>query len=190
MIENYEYWKKKTVNLPSISTIRELVKEKHQGQFDISGKSYYQYHLCEVATNAHLKSLSFIKNYFIENNIRINEWVISYYCDLCEILGYCHDLYEDTNITDEELKSIGCEDYIIDILKNYLTHIRFTPYKEYIDKISTNVFATIVKLGDLKNNLDLSRLHGKKLEEKDFKRIQKYLDAYDYLLNKLKEFKL
>ena len=79
--------------------------------------------------------------------------------------------------------NLGITQDIIDIIKTKLSHKRGTSYKEYIYNLADNKIASIVKLADLKDNLDLTRLHGLKLSELDIKRIQKYMDSYDYLYN-------
>ena len=51
---------------------------------------------------------------------------------------------------------------------------------KYIKRIRKNPLARAVKISDLKNNSDLSRL--KEVTEKDLKRTEKYKKALDILL--------
>lgn len=60
-----------------------------------------------------------------------------------------------------------------------LTHEKSDSYDAYIKKIATNEDATKVKLADLKDNSDITRLKG--LTKKDFDRMEKYHKAYTYL---------
>lgn len=62
---------------------------------------------------------------------------------------------------------------------NLLTHRKFNPYDDYIKGISFNVDATKVKLADLKDNSDITRLKG--LTKKDFDRMEKYHRSFIYL---------
>ena len=52
-------------------------------------------------------------------------------------------------------------------------------YKDYIKAISFNADATKVKLADLKDNSDITRLKG--LSKKDFDRMEKYHRSFVYL---------
>lgn len=60
-----------------------------------------------------------------------------------------------------------------------LTHHRATSYEDYIKGIATNSDAVKVKLADLRDNSNITRLKG--LTKKDFDRIEKYHKAYVYL---------
>lgn len=60
-----------------------------------------------------------------------------------------------------------------------LTHNKGVPYDDYIKAISNNLDATRVKLADLKDNSDITRLKG--IGKKDFDRMEKYSKAYLYL---------
>lgn len=60
-----------------------------------------------------------------------------------------------------------------------LTHDKKVPYDDYIKAISNNPDATRVKLADLKDNSDITRLKG--VGKKDFTRMEKYSRAFLYL---------
>ena len=60
-----------------------------------------------------------------------------------------------------------------------LTHRRYETYEDYVGRVGSNALATTVKLADLHDNMDLSRLQTP--TEKDWKRYQKYVLARDYL---------
>lgn len=91
-----------------------------------------------------------------------------------------HDIIEDTDITISYLADLGFSNRVLGIL--YLvTHLKETPYDEYIKAISVNKDATKIKLADLKDNSDITRLKG--LRKKDIDRIEKYHRAYIYLQN-------
>ena len=97
--------------------------------------------------------------------------------DLMQI-AVMHDLVEDTFWTIEDLKAEGfCRRVLNGV--HTMTHERSVTYVQYIDNISSSKDATIVKLVDLKHNMDPTRMKG--LREKDFARIEKYHKAYAYL---------
>ena len=71
-----------------------------------------------------------------------------------------HDIAEDTPITLEELKVQGFRDDVLAALK-CLTKIKGEDYQTFIQRVATNSLAIKVKIQDLKDNMDLSRLGGK-----------------------------
>lgn len=95
-----------------------------------------------------------------------------------KILAILHDTVEDGVCTIEDLFKEGFNVGVINALM-LLTHKRETPYDEYIKAIATNPLATKVKLADLKDNSDITRLKG--LTKKDFDRMEKYHRSYVYL---------
>ena len=63
-----------------------------------------------------------------------------------------------------------------------LTKTRKQDYlNDYIKKIKTNKLATRIKIADLIDNINLSRLSS--VSVKDINRTRKYLDALEYLIN-------
>lgn len=88
------------------------------------------------------------------------------------------NLPEDKRLTLDALRDRGFSDRVLKALA-LLTHDPAVPYMDYIRGIGTNRDASIVKLEDLKDNSDLSRLKG--LRQKDFERHEKYIRASAYL---------
>lgn len=95
-----------------------------------------------------------------------------------KIIAVLHDVPEDTKIGIVELQDLGFSIRVIKAL-DLLTHDPNTPYDDYIKAISFNDDATKVKLADLKDNSDITRLKG--LSKKDFDRMEKYHRSYIYL---------
>jgi (p)ppGpp synthase/HD superfamily hydrolase len=96
-----------------------------------------------------------------------------------KIIGILHDLVEDTEWTFEELLEKGFGLSVIVPLK-LLTHDNVAQtYEEYIEAISKNEDARAVKMADLKDNSQITRLKG--LTKADFARVDKYHKAYVYL---------
>jgi Guanosine polyphosphate pyrophosphohydrolases/synthetases len=93
-------------------------------------------------------------------------------------IAVLHDVVEDTNMTLEDLKGLGFTDRVITAVSR-LTHNSGENYDEYIKWISFSPDATKVKLADLKDNSDITRLKG--LTKKDFDRMEKYHKSYVYL---------
>ncbi len=74
--------------------------------------------------------------------------------DIERIVGFLHDVVEDTKYTFEDLEVEGFSKDVISTLQ-LLTHDKQTPYMEYIKRIckSGNITAIHVKTNDLKHNL-------------------------------------
>lgn len=97
------------------------------------------------------------------------------------ICAVFHDLVEDKaddGYTFEYLKEAGFSSEIINILK-LLTHDKDISYQDYIENLSCSSIAVAIKMADLEHNSKVSRLKG--VSSKDFERLQKYCEAYQYL---------
>jgi len=91
-----------------------------------------------------------------------------------------HDLVEDTPWTLEMLEKEGFSPRVLRIV-GIMTHDHKVSYHDYIKMIAMDVDATRVKLGDLEDNSNITRMKG--LRKKDFDRLEKYHWAYTYLSN-------
>ena len=60
-----------------------------------------------------------------------------------------------------------------------LTRVPEESYEIYLERVQKNSLAVPVKLGDLRDNMDMKRL--KKLTPNDLARLQKYHQAYQLL---------
>jgi (p)ppGpp synthase/HD superfamily hydrolase len=96
-----------------------------------------------------------------------------------KIVAVLHDVVEDSDWTFEQLKAEGFSQEILDAL-DCLTHRKYEPYADYINKIATNKLAIEVKLADLKDNIDITRISNQ-LSERDWERLQKYHKAWQQL---------
>jgi len=96
-----------------------------------------------------------------------------------QIIGILHDLTEDTDWTIEDLQKKGFGSSILEPLKLLHHDPVIKSYDEYIKEISTNDDARAVKLADLEDNSQITRLKG--LTKKDFARMEQYHKAYTYL---------
>lgn len=113
-----------------------------------------------------------------------------YDVDTIRNAGYLHDIFEDTDMTPEELMEYGISIDVVSIVKA-LTHDKEVPYDDYIDGLiaSDNSDAVLVKFADMKNNMDINRYPAEMRNDESVKRrMKKYernikkLSAY--LLNK------
>lgn len=93
-------------------------------------------------------------------------------------IAVMHDLVEDTSITIEQLRKEGFSERVLNAV-DLLTHRPVQDYDSYIKMLSNNPDCVKVKLADLKDNSDITRLKG--LSKKDFDRMEKYHRSFVYL---------
>ena len=90
-----------------------------------------------------------------------------------------HDCMEDCFVTEQDLHEEGMTNRVVDGVIA-LTRQDGESYEDFIIRCGTNPDAVLVKLEDLRDNSDITRLKG--LRQKDHDRIAKYHKAYIYLL--------
>lgn len=131
----------------------------------------------EIAINAHKDQKDKSGAPYILHLIRVMEKGKNETEKVCGIL---HDLVEDTNWTFEELEKEGFSKEIIEVLKLITKESDNEDYSNFIQRVMTNKTAISVKLNDLRDNMDITRL--KELTNNDLKRLNKYLKAYRLLI--------
>jgi (p)ppGpp synthase/HD superfamily hydrolase len=96
------------------------------------------------------------------------------------IAAVLHDVIEDTPMSAEELSERGFANEAVEAIE-FLTKTREEEddYEAFIQRVSQNSIARQVKIADLKDNLDESRIASP--TEKDFKRMEKYRRALKVL---------
>lgn len=98
-----------------------------------------------------------------------------------KIVGVLHDVIEDTHITYQYLRDNGFDDEILEAIKS-VTRDESETYDEFIHRVKLNTIGVKVKLADLHDNMDLTRIGNP--VEKDYVRIRKYKRAKEKLLGK------
>ena len=129
----------------------ELAKQHHEGQTDKAGKPY------------------------IEHPLRVMSQVES---EEEKIVAVLHDIVEDTDISLDDLRSEGFSEEVVSAVE-CLTKQDGENYDSYIERISFNPLAVKIKLADLEDNSDLTRLP--EVTDKDLERIEKYDKALEKL---------
>ncbi|EGK00609.1 MULTISPECIES: hypothetical protein [Dysgonomonas] len=103
-----------------------------------------------------------------------------------KIVAVLHDILEDTDITVDDLMAEAIPEELINQLL-ILAHSPDIEYNTYIEHIAKFPIATTVKLADLKDNMDTSRLP--EITDKDIQRLKKYQASYSFLTKKLNDNK-
>lgn len=93
-----------------------------------------------------------------------------------KICGVLHDVVEDSEWTFEMLKNEGFSDEVIAVLRCVTKESEKEDYDVFINRIAQNPIAVEVKINDLLDNMDITRL--KELNEEDVQRLNKYLKAF------------
>ncbi len=96
------------------------------------------------------------------------------------IVALLHDTVEDTWVTPEWLLAEGFPRTIVDAVLS-VTRREGETYADFVARAALNPIGRQVKIHDLEDNMDLSRLPHPSAE--DFARLEKYRRAYDYLTN-------
>jgi (p)ppGpp synthase/HD superfamily hydrolase len=94
------------------------------------------------------------------------------------IVAVLHDVIEDSQFDIGFLESQGFDKCILDAIEA-ITKRANEPYNDFIERLSVNEIAVKVKIEDLKDNLDLTRLS--RIGDKDLERIKKYHNALAFL---------
>ena len=150
--ELYDEYEELTEEEFFLELAKQLAKEYHKGQVDKAGVDYFNGHIMSVV-----------------NGVDTVEE---------KTVAYLHDIIEDTNLTYLDLFALGFSDKIVRAVLS-LTKEKYEKYEDYLKNVKKDKLATVVKLSDLTNNMDLSRL--KQITEVDKKRLEKYKKAYKYL---------
>lgn len=93
-------------------------------------------------------------------------------------IAILHDVIEDTHYDEKYLRDAGFSNYIIEGV-NALTKNKDCEYETYIKRIATYSHLVPIKLADLEDNSNITRLKG--ISKKDLDRMEKYHKAYLYL---------
>lgn len=95
------------------------------------------------------------------------------------IVAILHDTIEDTDVTPDYLLSEGFPKNIVEAVLS-VTHNEGESYEDFVIRSKQNPIGRQVKIHDLEDNMDITRLHS--LSEKDLERLNKYLKAYRVLI--------
>jgi (p)ppGpp synthase/HD superfamily hydrolase len=141
-----------TKNNPTLSAQRLRLPPRHQGQFDKAGAPYI----------LHPLRLMFRLQ---DTNARI--------------VAVLHDVVEDTDIALDDVCEQGFSEEVISAV-DALTRRNGETYEEFTERIVPNALARTVKIEDLRDNLNLTRVQS--LSEDGVNRIHRYHKALARLL--------
>lgn len=95
------------------------------------------------------------------------------------IVAILHDTIEDTDVTPDYLLSEGFPPTIVEAILS-VTRNEGESYDDFIIRSKQNPIGRQVKIHDLEDNMDITRLS--QLTKKDLERLNKYLKSYRTLI--------
>ena len=90
------------------------------------------------------------------------------------IVAVLHDVLEDTAITPDQLKEMGFSETVLEALDS-VTKRDGETYEDFVQRAALHPIGKKIKLADLRDNMDLSRLE--KITDKDIRRVKQYHSA-------------
>lgn len=176
-----------------------LVTQKlHKGQVDKGGQDYFESHLLKVADAGFdwkEKVVGFLHDASEDCDVTVEDVMDLLDVEISKVVDNPKDhWYEEEWWEDwmEDIDKYPCEtthvitDEERDEIKTALTllnHHTAPSREEYISRISGNFLALKVKLNDLRNNMDITRISDP--TEKDYARIERYKQEYETLIEAL-----
>lgn len=137
--------------MSNLDTAIALATEQHAGQVDKAGQAYIQHPLKVMA--------------------KLQD-------EDARIVAVLHDILEDTSTTAVQLRQLGFAKHLI-VAIEALTKSEGEHRFQAMQRTARNALACQVKLADLSDNMDLSRLPS--ITEKDQQRLQQYQVVFEYL---------
>ena len=132
----------------------------------------------EIAVNAHKGVTDKGGNPYIVHPLRV---MMSLKSDNEKIVGVLHDVVEDAEDWDfERLKEEGFSEEVLDGLRSVTKTSEEEDYNEFVQRALTNEIGRAVKIADIRDNLDVTRIG--ELRQKDMNRLNKYKNALKVLL--------
>lgn len=129
----------------------------------------------QIAIKVHRGQLDKGGNDYINHPVRVERRCI---CQEDRLVALLHDTIEDGNIASEYLLLVGFSQEVVDAVLS-VSRKRGEDYFEFIQRCKANPIGRRVKICDLEDNMDITRL--KELTEKDIERLKKYHKAYKML---------
>lgn len=95
------------------------------------------------------------------------------------IVAVLHDVVEDCGVSLDDLRKEGFSEEVLIAIES-VTKVPGESYEDFVDRAAQNPIGRVVKLADLEENSDLSRIDSPSWE--DLERVEKYRRAIARLL--------
>lgn len=94
------------------------------------------------------------------------------------VVAILHDVVEDSEVTLDDLRAEGFSAEVVNAI-DHVTRREGEPYEAFIERIAPHPLARRVKLADLEDNMDMTRLVV--FDERGAERMQRYLRSWQRL---------
>jgi (p)ppGpp synthase/HD superfamily hydrolase len=131
-----------------------------------------------LAAEAHAGQMDKVGQPYILHPLRVMLRVHGEHERMAAVL---HDVVEDTPFTLDRLRALGYPENVLEVVDR-LSRRNGESYEAFIERLRDHPVAVRVKLADLEDNLDLTRLPG--VTPRDLDRINRYLSARARLLGR------
>ncbi len=129
----------------------------------------------KIATEAHRGQVDKAGADYIRHPVRVAARCAT---DEERIVALLHDTVEDTSVTPESLLAEGFPQHIVDAVLS-VTRREGETYEDFVARAALNPVGRQVKLHDLEDNMDITRLPA--ITAADLPRLNRYLAAYRHL---------
>lgn len=180
-LKNLGYTEEELYNLDasSVGLATEIAMYAHRGQKRDRNEDYFCHPYAVMQNYRTLVGIT--GSYDCIDVDMIYEYGLVY--DGIQELCLLHDVVEDTNVTIEDIEGVfdefGLKAYFLARIKQplaILTHKEGVEYEEYLDEVCKNLSASIVKLMDLTDNMNMLLLD--EINDYTFARQLKYVSAF------------
>jgi (p)ppGpp synthase/HD superfamily hydrolase len=128
-----------------------------------------------ISSRAHASQIDKAGQPYILHPLRI---MFKFQSEHERIVAVLHDVIEDSEISLDDLKRLGFSTTIIEAI-DCLTKRNGETYEEFISRVSLNDLARKIKIEDIRDNMDLTRIDS--INDIDLARIKKYHRALKFL---------
>lgn len=171
-----------------------LVAHKlHTGQTDKGGNDYFESHLLKVASRGFdwkEKIVGFLHDASEDCDVTVEDVLRMLDAEISKVVENPEENWWEEWMEDIDVYPCAETHYVTDDERNeiitalnLLNHHTASSREEYIAHISENRLALRVKMHDLENNMDLTRIP--QSAAKDFARVERYRREYEFLTNAL-----
>jgi len=126
----------------------------------------------EIAVEAHKGAKDKGGNPYVLHPLRV---MLSLRTDEERMVGVLHDVVEDSEWTFQQLVAEGFSEIVINGLKSVTKITDDEDYSEFVKRAKSNPIGLRVKIADITDNLDITRIDS--IRQKDIDRITKYKAA-------------
>ena len=135
----------------------------------------------KIAHDAHHEQVDKAGKPYIEHPLRVMDNVQTLEEKIVAVL---HDAVEDSELTLEDLVKLEFPENLIEAIEA-ITKRPKEHYQSYLKRVMSNPLALRVKIADMLDNMDMSRISAP--TEKDWKRYKKYQETLPLLRSALRD---